>query len=213
MKKSFVVLFIILFFTGCSNLFNTTSNVSFNTTLHPLSGGDSRATLPTVSTDESLSSVEKIQLWISDENVDYWLLEPAVDGIVPQVEEVTDAAESLVAGDETSIVDLATDALDTIGATKRATETDETESTEESDEPSIIYYFESTTSTIEAPAVRTDIPRVFTIRVEFLHEDINRVFIGTTTRTLVPSDTTIAIDLYETSSSKNNVKLSELNNL
>lgn len=164
MKKTFLILIITLFLTGCSNIFDTTANVDFNATLHTLSNNDSRAvTVPTE------SSVTKMQLWISNTGVDYWLLEPA---------DYTTGSDIVISEDENEVAS--------------------------------IRYVDSETSTIEVE-VRTNIKRVFTLRVEFLHEGIERIFLGTTERTVIPGQSTIPIDLFETESSKDNVQFSELN--
>ncbi len=167
MKNSFVILIIILFFTGCSNIFVTDSNVNFSTTLHSLSDNDSRAvTVPIV------SSLTKMQLWISDANVNYWLLEPA---------DYIEGSDIVIPEEGTDVNELPT-----------------------------IRYVETENSTMDV-TVQTNINRVFTLRVEFLHEGIERIFLGTIERAIIPGQTTIPIDLYETESSKDNVQFYELN--
>lgn len=89
MKKLLILLIPVLLF-GCSNMFNTDANLNIITNLHP--DGTREATTASFLTAEN---VTRMELWISDSDVDYWLVEPedtvtGSDILITENEEVTE---------------------------------------------------------------------------------------------------------------------------
>lgn len=157
MKKLFLLISILAFFTGCSNFFSDEVSIGLEITPHGFSN------------TRAVDSVTKLELWISNPGVDYrFVQEDKINSTI-----VFETEEGLL----------------------------------EDLEGGIVRYLQGAENSLSFD-VKTNIPRVFSIRVEYAS---GRVFMGSKEQAVSPYVSNVQIDIYETAFSKQNSTFEDYN--